>query len=248
MEKRRPNKTIILSFDVEQDAPPYLRTYNGIKFGLPRILDVLREKGVRATFFTTGDVAERFPDAVESIVGDGHELGSHGYDHKRFDKMNAKDARENVRKSLEILSTFYSIHSFRAPNLKMPLEYYKILAESGIDYDSSQATYKGWKRGVTKINGVLVVPATATSIFFRLPSAFLRHIAKSAADPVVLFSHPWEYVPTRVWRPDLSINTGEYAANALKKFIEWAKREGYRFRTLEEWGKIYVENSTFTPQ
>jgi len=229
-------KEIVLSFDVEQDAPPYLHTFNGIREGLPRILAVLREKNVKATFFTTGEVAEKFPEAVEKIVQDGHELGSHGYDHRRFDRMGERDARENITKSLDVLRAFYDVVSFRAPNLKFPLDYYEILEENGIKYDSSQAVYKGWKNGVTKIGKVLVIPATATSIFFRLPKGILERIVDTSTSPVVLFSHPWEYSGVRVWRPDLWWNAGEYAVKRLLEFIEWAKSKGYNFKTVKEWG------------
>ena len=229
-------KEIILSFDVEQDAPPYSHTFNGIRKGLPKILAVLQEKNVKATFFTTGEVAEKFADAVEEIVRGGHELGSHGYDHKRFDKLGKMEAKENIERSLDVLRAFYDVVSFRAPNLKFPLDYYAILEENGIQYDSSQAVYKGWKRGVTRVGKVLVIPATATSIFFRLPKGILERIVERSTSPVVLFSHPWEYSGVRVWRPDLWWNAGEYAVRRLSEFIDWAKENGYSFKTMKEWG------------
>jgi len=228
---------------VEQDAPPYLHTFKGIQKGLPKILAVLREKNVKATFFTTGEVAEKFPNAVEEIVQDGHELGSHGYDHKRFDKMSYEEAKNNVERSLDVLSSFYDVVSFRAPNLKFPLDYYEILEENGIKYASSQAVYKGWKRGITKINGVLVIPATATSIFFRLPKGILERIVQRSGSPVVLFSHPWEYSGVRVWRPDLWWNAGDYAVRRLSEFIEWAKDRKYQFKTVKEYA-VQVEKLT----
>ncbi|NPA76484.1 MAG: polysaccharide deacetylase family protein [Candidatus Diapherotrites archaeon] len=240
-------REIILSFDVEQDAPPYLHSFKGIEQGLPRILEVLSRNNVHGTFFTTGEVAEKFPDAVEAIVCDGHELGSHGYDHGRFDKMDTGEAQKNIQRSLDALRPFYNVISFRAPNLKFPEEYYEMLREEGIKYDSSQAVYKGWKGGVTRVNGVLVIPATATSIFFRLPFRLLKTIVERAKNPVVLFSHPWEYSGVNVWRPDLRINAGEYAVKRLDEFIQWAKKEGYVFRTLKEWGN-QVEKSTLTPK
>ncbi len=229
-------KEIILSFDVEQDAPPYLHTFTGIKDGLPKILAVLREKKVNATLFTTGEVAEKFPEAIENIVRDGHELGSHGYDHKRFDRMDSKEAKENIAKSMDVLLSFYDVVSFRAPNLKFPMEYYGFLEDNKIRYDSSQAIYKGWKRGVAKVGNILVIPVTVTSIFFRLPKGILERIVEKSASPVVLFSHPWEYSGVRVWRPDLWWNAGDYAVKRLSEFIDWAKTKGYRFKTVKEWG------------
>jgi peptidoglycan/xylan/chitin deacetylase (PgdA/CDA1 family) len=47
----------------------------------PRVLDALRDAGVRATFFVLGKHAERHPEIVERMVRDGHEVASHGYSH-----------------------------------------------------------------------------------------------------------------------------------------------------------------------
>ena len=53
-----------------------------------RILDAVRRAGVKATFFTLGWVAERFPAMMRRIVADGHELASHGWDHTRADSQD----------------------------------------------------------------------------------------------------------------------------------------------------------------
>lgn len=50
----------------------------------PGVLEVLREHGVRATFFVLGEPAERYPDTLRAIVEAGHELGNHGWSHTSF--------------------------------------------------------------------------------------------------------------------------------------------------------------------
>jgi peptidoglycan/xylan/chitin deacetylase (PgdA/CDA1 family) len=47
----------------------------------PRVLDILRDKDVRATFFVVGRQAERYPDLVRRMVEDGHAIGNHTYTH-----------------------------------------------------------------------------------------------------------------------------------------------------------------------
>lgn len=64
---------IALSFD---DGPSPTVT--------PGVLEVLREHGVRATFFVLGDPADRYPDTLRAIVAAGHELGNHGWSHTSF--------------------------------------------------------------------------------------------------------------------------------------------------------------------
>ncbi len=50
----------------------------------PGVLEVLREHGVRATFFVLGEPAERYPNTLRAIVDAGHELGNHGWSHTSF--------------------------------------------------------------------------------------------------------------------------------------------------------------------
>ena len=54
----------------------------GAKVGMPKILELLRQEQLRATFFVPGWTAERYPHIVEAIVTDGHEIGHHGYMHE----------------------------------------------------------------------------------------------------------------------------------------------------------------------
>ena len=68
--------------------------------GVPRILRVLKEFNIRATFFVPGYDAELFPEAVKSIFEDGHEIAHHGYMHKRPDALSA--AAEEKELSLGI--------------------------------------------------------------------------------------------------------------------------------------------------
>jgi peptidoglycan/xylan/chitin deacetylase (PgdA/CDA1 family) len=230
-------KIAVLSFDVEQDAPPFMDTTRGMTEGFPRIQSVLEETGVKATFFFTARIAKEFPEAVEWVLDNKHELGSHGWNHERFDQVPKEKAEELIRKSVEVLQEWERIESFRAPNLKFPLYLYPALEKVGIKYSSSQATYKGWRRGITKMENVWEIPATATSLIIRLPlplgKFYLKHVA---GKPLVFFAHPWEFadMSKAPLRWDLRYNTGETAAKNLKEIIEWLKSEGYTFKRLKE--------------
>ena len=70
----------------------------GPSVGVPRILALLERLGVSATFFVPGDTAERHPEALEAIVGAGHEVGHHGYLHESL--VGVDEATE--RKYLEL--------------------------------------------------------------------------------------------------------------------------------------------------
>jgi Polysaccharide deacetylase len=61
-----------------------------------RLLDILAEAGVRATFFILGWVAERHPAMARRIVADGHEVASHGSEHIRVDRQAPESFRADV--------------------------------------------------------------------------------------------------------------------------------------------------------
>ena len=90
-------RRVSITVDFEPDCPPYLSsTFRGIEEGAPALLALFRELGVRATYFTTGEVAARYPDAVRALVRDGHELGCHGVTHTAFDSLDEQAARWEI--------------------------------------------------------------------------------------------------------------------------------------------------------
>ncbi len=56
---------VALTFDVEQDCPPFANGRMGVKEGLPWIMDLLEDEGIRGTFFFTGRIAEEFPELAK---------------------------------------------------------------------------------------------------------------------------------------------------------------------------------------
>lgn len=220
---------ICLSVDVEPDCPPYLESYRGIEEGLPRLLDLLGEQQVSATFFTTGEVARRFPQAVQSVVEAGHELGCHGDTHRSFLKLDPSEARAEIATSAAILREFASVTSFRAPYLQFPTAYLKLLESEGFNLDSSQARYK-LPRGPRELGGPFYrVPASTTSSVLRLPRALRNFIFSLLADPVVLFIHPWEFCDFRAdrrLRPDCRFGTGPGALDCLRSVLDYWRSRG----------------------
>ena len=114
-----------------------------------RLLDLLDSAssplsgaGIGATFFCLGWVAERFPHLIREIHSRGHEIASHGYDHRRICSMTPKSFREDVRRSKAILEdlTGAKVSGYRAPSYSITrktLWALDILAEEGFQYDSS---------------------------------------------------------------------------------------------------------------
>lgn len=82
-----------------------------------RILDILAEKNVRATFFVTGKSVEKYPELARRIVSDGHMIGNHGYSHHEMKLMSRKRIREEIRQGQSAIReiTGESTSIFRPP-------------------------------------------------------------------------------------------------------------------------------------
>ena len=149
----------ILSFDVE-DWPQ-----STLDFSLPvtrrvvdnteRVLDLCGEAGVRGTFFVLGLVAETFPALVLKIRNAGHEVASHGHDHRPVHAMTPSTFREDLRRSKTSIeqAAGTNVIGYRAPDFSISgkaLWALVVLAEEGYAYDSSLFPFSGPRYGVAE--------------------------------------------------------------------------------------------------
>ena len=107
-----------------------------------KILDLFKEKNVKATFFTLGWVAERYPDLIKRIIADGHELACHGYDHTRVTEQTPEQFRNDVSKTKKLLEDMSGkqVNGYRAASYSIcasNLWALNILQEEGFKYSSS---------------------------------------------------------------------------------------------------------------
>jgi len=107
--------------------------------GVPRLLDVLRDVGVRASFFVPGFSAERHPGAVAAIVEAGHEVCHHGYLHRPPGLIDAGTERSELERGLEALERTAGTRPtiFRAPWWETSEATFDLLLEYGFTCDSS---------------------------------------------------------------------------------------------------------------
>jgi peptidoglycan/xylan/chitin deacetylase (PgdA/CDA1 family) len=106
---------------------------------LPRLLDLLAEHELRATFFVPTWVVQHWTNRCERIVKEGHELAYHGHRHEVFRDCSIEEQREIMGKSREIFSRRLGVAplGFRTPSGDWSDETASMLAEFGVIYSSS---------------------------------------------------------------------------------------------------------------
>ena len=107
--------------------------------GIPRLLGILEEFGLPATFFVPGYTAHRHPEPVRSIVAAGHEIAHHGYLHESLVGVDEDTEREILDRGLRALEEVAGVRpvGYRAPMWEMNWHTPKLLAEFGFVYDST---------------------------------------------------------------------------------------------------------------
>lgn len=107
-----------------------------------RLLDLLEARGVRATFFVLGWVADRDPQLVRDIAARGHEIASHGYAHRLVYHQTPSEFRDDIRHAKRLLedTSGRRVIGYRAPSYSITrrsLWALDVLLEEGYEYDAS---------------------------------------------------------------------------------------------------------------
>ena len=196
-----------------------------VEKNISRILELFSESNVKATFFTLGWIADRYPMAIKEIFDAGHEIASHGYAHERIVHQNPRQFFDDVSRSKKILEdlTGQSVLGYRAPSYSIvsdTLWAHDVLAEVGYQYSSSVVPVShdlygipGGHRFPYLVAGgkLLEIPISTIGLagknincggggWFRLfPYSFTRWAISSInvaeRKPCVFYFHPWEIDP-----------------------------------------------------
>src|SRR5713101_1026575 len=199
----------------------YSEPSNATVTSTQRLLDVLDQASVRATFFVAGLLAEKFPELVREVHRRGHEIASHSYAHRPIFTMSPDEFRSDLRKSTGQLEDLIgtAVRGFRAPEFSVgALDHwcFTILAELGFLYDSSVFPISGVRYGIAKAparpfqirtaSGALWefplatwkwrgrrVPLAGGTYFRFLPQSILRRAIKELDATSVFYFHPYEF-------------------------------------------------------
>lgn len=264
---------LALSFDVEcyyqivakdylgQDRVPSEEPLRNTNW----VLDLLKAKGARATFFFLGNIAERFPQLIERAAAEGHEIGVHGDRHDYLHDMTPDRFREEIATAMRKIRAAggRDIAGHRATAFSVTEETLwalDVLKELGLRYDSSIFPFAGarygiagWPRrpGPTEA-GIAEVPMSVIEVAGRkipamgggyvryFPLAYTkycaRRLAKEGLTPISYF-HPYEFEAVR---PEFSeADTALLDQTARKRFKRFNRMQsigrGAGMRRKLEW-------------
>jgi polysaccharide deacetylase family protein (PEP-CTERM system associated) len=207
-----------------------------VERNVDRILALLAEHGVHATFFTLGWVAERYPALVRRIVTGGHELASHGHGHERASDLTEAAFTQDVVRAKALLEDIGGrpVLGYRAPSFSIAggnLWALDVLARAGYRYSSSvypvahdHYGMPGAPRFAYRLpNGLLEVPPTTLKLGGRnLPAsgggwfrffpyavsrALIRRVNAVDGESAVFYFHPWEIDPGQPRVPGIDAKT-----------------------------------------
>jgi polysaccharide deacetylase family protein (PEP-CTERM system associated) len=189
------------------------------------LLAMFDEAGIKATFFTLGWVAKRYPALIRRIADAGHELGNHGQNHDRVFTFAPEQFAADLNRSRKTIEDAggVAVKGYRAPSFSINPNTpwaHEIMAEQGYVYSSSinpiNHDHYGWadapRFAFHPISGsdFVEIPVTTAMLgpkriaaggggFFRLlPYVYSRWAVRQVnaeARPGIIYFHPWEIDP-----------------------------------------------------
>lgn len=202
-----------------------------------RILELFASREVKATFFTLGWVAQRYPELVKDIVSQGHELASHGWEHTRVYTQTPEQFRQDIDRTRKLLQDISGapVLGYRAASYSIGTAQawaWDELAEAGHRYSSSIVPIRHDLYGIpdaprfsflTANDRLLEIPITTVAVagrnvncggggWFRLfPYAFsrwaMRHVNGRDGEAGIFYFHPWEIDPEQPRPEGLGLKT-----------------------------------------
>ena len=140
--------TIALTFDhdafsdsVRRGDPPVKFSHGvfGPRVGVPRILELLRREAIPATWFVPGHTLVTFPETIEAILADGHELACHGWYHEDFSELGVEEQVAILERAASAIHGVAGTRprGHRAPYWALGAQTLELVEAADFEYDSS---------------------------------------------------------------------------------------------------------------
>lgn len=192
-----------------------------VEHNVHRILSLLNHGGIKATFFTLGWIAERYPALIREISAQGHEVASHGYGHERANELSPEQFLGDILSAKSILEDLsgQEVKGYRAPSFSIGAQNpwaFDCLAKAGYRYSSSVYPIQHDHYGMPDAPrfpylarpGLLEIPVTTIRImgrnfpasgggYFRLfpyPLSrwMMNRVNSKDEQSGIFYFHPWE--------------------------------------------------------
>lgn len=235
-----------------------------VERNVDRILDLFERHRVKATFFTLGWIAERYPDMVRRLVAQGHELASHGWSHVRVTQQGPEEFRQDVVRTKALLEDLsgQAVIGYRAASYSIGADNLwalDVLRETGHRYSSSIYPIRHDLYGMPDaprfafrpVDGeFLEFPVTTVRLagrnlpcggggWFRLvPYAgmrwAMRRVNQLDQESAIFYFHPWEIDPEQPRQEGLDAKT------RFRHYLNLERMEGRLQRLLQDfaWGRM----------
>lgn len=214
----------VSAFERHIDRTEWERLPCRVEANVARILEMLEAHGARATFFTLGWIAQRYPALVRRIADAGHELASHGSEHRRASDQTRDAFIADIRQAKELLEQLSGqpVRGYRAPSFSVGEGNrwaFECIAEAGYRYSSSIYPIRHDHYGAPTAPrfahevapGLIELPVATVRMlntnfpaggggYFRLlpykiSQWSLRRIHRIDRQPAMFYFHPWEIDP-----------------------------------------------------
>jgi polysaccharide deacetylase family protein (PEP-CTERM system associated) len=228
------------------------------------LLEMFDDAGIKATFFTLGWVAERYPQLMRRVAEAGHELGNHGSEHDRVFTLGRQKFAADIERARKLIEDASGalVTGYRAPSFSIDQRTpwaHEVLAEQGYGYSSSVAPVKhdhyGWadapRFAFRPVAGsdLIEIPVTTAVFagkrlaaggggFFRLlPYQFSSWAVRQVNGdkrPAIIYFHPWEIDPGQPRVANAPIKSKLRHYTKLKAMVPKLKRLMRDF----QWGRL----------
>jgi polysaccharide deacetylase family protein (PEP-CTERM system associated) len=228
-----------------------------VERNIDRVLELCAQTNARATFFTLGWIAERYPALVQRISAAGHEVASHGFGHRRASEQGRDAFLADIRLAKTILEDVagHVVRGYRAPSFSVGRANewaFDCMSEAGYRYSSSIYPIRHDHYGMPDAPrfahevrpGLLEVPVATIRMlrnnlpaggggYFRLlPYAIscwsIRRINTVDRKPAMFYFHPWEIDPDQPRVPGVSART------RFRHYVNLARMEPRLSRLLRD--------------
>jgi polysaccharide deacetylase family protein (PEP-CTERM system associated) len=195
-----------------------------VEANIGRVLSILSDAHVQATFFALGWIAERYPGMIRQILDAGHELASHGYDHRRANEQGYGAFLADIRLAKAVLEDIggSEVKGYRAPSFSIGHRNtwaFDCIADAGYRYSSSIYPIRHDHYGMPNAprfahevrTGLLEIPVTTVRVFrsawpaggggyfrllpYRVSQWSIRRVNFVERQAAMFYFHPWELDP-----------------------------------------------------